>query len=59
MSNNWISTNFQLPPQNVVVETKVSDAKGERNICKMKLQGNLWWDNNGYVYYTPTHWRFI
>jgi hypothetical protein len=61
MSNNWISTKFQLPPQNVVVETKVSDAKGERNMQKLKLHGALWWDSDDrmYVYYMPTHWRFI
>jgi hypothetical protein len=46
-------------PNDVVVETKISDEKGERNYALLRRRGNLWWfyDNSMYVYYTPTHWR--
>lgn len=56
----WFSTADKLPPVGVVVETKVDDADGIRNIQKLKRNGNLWWHPDGsmYVYYTPTHWRF-
>lgn len=54
---NWqpIST----APENEVVDTKIDDHDGERNIQKMKRMGNLWWlpDGSMYVYYTPTHWK--
>ena len=61
MENNWIFINLQLPPQNVVVEMKVDDKHGKRQIQKLKRISNLWWlpDGTMYVYYTPTHWRFI
>jgi hypothetical protein len=56
---NWISVNTQLPPKGVIVETKIHDATGERNVQYLKRDGNLWWmpDGSMYVYYTPTHWR--
>lgn len=55
----WIRTDNALPPENVVVETKVDDERGLRNGQTLKRQGNLWWapDGSMYVYYTPTHWR--
>lgn len=48
-----------LPPDGLVVETKISDEHGERNVQKLKRSGRLWWSPDGsmYVYYTPTHWR--
>ena len=58
---NWTSVNNMLPPDDLIVETKVVDASGERNVQKLKREGNLWWlaDGSMYVYYTPTHWRYI
>lgn len=55
---SWISVNHQLPPQGVVVETKI--ANPDRNFSDLKLKGNLWWHKGGsmYVYYVPTHWRY-
>lgn len=55
---NWIEVSKQLPPQDLVVETKVSNP--DRNQQDLKLKGNLWWlkDGSMYVYYTPTHWRY-
>jgi hypothetical protein len=48
-------------PRGVVVETKIHDLKGERNIQTLKrgLSNDLWWTPDGamYVYYTPTHYR--
>lgn len=59
--NNWIKVSEQLPTQNKVVETKIDDENGIRNIGLLKLKGNLWWlrDESMYVYYHPTHWRII
>ena len=58
---DWIKVYEQLPPQGVVVDTKLDDAQGVRNEQPLKLaNGNrLWWfpDGSMYVYYTPTHWR--
>jgi len=59
---HWISLEKQDPPDNTVVETKIDDEKGERNVAKLKQIGSrLWWfaDGSMYVYYTPTHWRPI
>jgi len=49
-----------LPPENVVVITKIIDEHGERNEERLIRKGNLWWTADGsmYVYYTPTHWRY-
>lgn len=46
-------------PDREVVETKIDDKDGERNVQKMKKRDNLWWfpDDSMYVYYRPTHWR--
>jgi hypothetical protein len=48
-------------PDRVVVETKIDDAHGVRNVTTLKRIGNLWFvpDGSMYVYYTPTHWRPI
>lgn len=57
----WQNVNESLPPNGVVVETKIDDDKGVRNVQTLKKSGNLWWypDGSMYVYYTPTHWRYI
>jgi hypothetical protein len=59
MDNNWISVQQKLPPQNIVVETRVFDGAGERNKEDLKRVGRLWFfpDSTMYVYYEPTHWR--
>jgi hypothetical protein len=58
---NWTSVKTTLPPEGTIVETKIEDSAGERNIQKLIRKGNLYWftDDSMYVYYTPTHWRFI
>ncbi len=57
----WKLTKEQTPAEGVLVETKVQDASGTRNIQKLFYRKNLWWNEDGktYVYYTPTHWRGI
>lgn len=55
----WVSCKDRLPGDHVVVETKIDDEKGVRNVARLKRQGRLWFVADGvmYVYYTPTHWR--
>jgi hypothetical protein len=55
----WIPTAQQLPPEGVVVNTKIDDSKGVRNVQTLKRKANLWFypDDSMYVYYTPTHWQ--
>lgn len=59
--NEWLRTEYVRPPEGLVVETKIDDADGERNVTTLKLIGNLWFvpDGSMYVYYRPTHWRKI
>ena len=59
--NGWYKTNYRLPEDGVIVETIISDEKGERNHGILKRSGNLWFlaDGSMYVYYTPTHWRYL
>lgn len=54
--NNWKP--IETAPEKVVVNTKIDDSKGERNVQKLKRVDNLWFlpDGSMYVYYTPTHW---
>ena len=61
----WISCSDLLPPTDEVVETKIDDEHGPRNIQNLKRFRrepdcrDLWFTPDGgmYVYYTPTHWR--
>jgi len=57
--NEWIKTKDRLPLNGEIVETKIDDEKGERNIQPLKRQDRLWFfpDDSMYVYYWPTHWR--
>lgn len=59
--STWTRTADSLPPEGEVVETKIHDASGERNVALLKRNGRLWFypDDPMYVYYTPTHWRPI
>ena len=61
MSNEikWTPIKEQLPPEHVVVETKIDNEEGARNIQPLQYHNNLWWfsDDSMYVYYRPTHWR--
>jgi hypothetical protein len=62
VSEDWIRCKDRLPPRDTVVETKIDDAQGCRNMTTLKLitgGGRLWFVPDGvmYVYYSPTHWR--
>lgn len=55
----WIKVSEGLPPEGVLVETKIEDESGVRNHTLLTRKGNLYYlDNGTYTYYTPTHWRF-
>jgi hypothetical protein len=55
--SDWLS--IGSAPEDSVVETKIDDAGGERNVQPLKRRGRLWFvpDGTAYVYYAPTHWR--
>lgn len=57
----WNSASLSLPPEGLVVETKIEDDMGARNMQSLKRIGRLWFypDGSMYVYYTPTHWRAL
>lgn len=61
MNGDWISIKDKLPLDGLIVETKVDDERGERNRQTLLRRGKLWFfpDESMYVYYTPTHWRFV
>lgn len=55
----WIKVSDELPPEGVLVETKIDDEGGVRNHTLLTRKGNLYYlDNGTYTYYAPTHWRF-
>ena len=58
---HWVSTLAALPPKGSVVNTKIDDCKGVRNVDTLLWDGKMWWtpDGNMYIYYTPTHWQYI
>ena len=57
MPDNWRP--IDSAPKDEVVQTKIDDGKGVRNVQPLKRMGRLWWlpDGSMYVYYTPTHWQ--
>lgn len=52
----WARVTPANPPSGFEVWTKVDDEFGERNVQKMRREGNLWFAGAMYVYYQPTHW---
>lgn len=61
IGTDWTDARDYPPPDGLVVETVIDDADGRRNKQRLKRSGNLWFlaDGSMYVYYRPTHWRFI
>ncbi len=57
----WMTTKFHTPSENVPLETKIHDRSGDRNVQILFRQGKLWFvpDGSMYVYYEPTHWRYL
>jgi hypothetical protein len=60
-TNPWIETSESLPSSHMIVETKIDDGGGVRNVQPLKRNGRLWFfpDGTMYVYYVPTHWRHL
>ncbi len=60
-TTSWIKCTDRLPPKDEIVETKIDDAQGVRNVGTLRRMNRLWFvaDKSVYVYYTPTHWRPI
>jgi hypothetical protein len=59
--SEWIRCSDSLPPNGLLVLTKIDDAKGLRNEQQLTREGNLWFftDHSMYVYYRPTHWKAL
>lgn len=57
----WTYVLDAMPPDDEVVETKIDDGRGVRNVTTLKRMNGLWWfpDGSMYVYYSPTHWRRV
>jgi len=57
---SWTETENNLPPEGLVVKTKIHDGQGRRNEQRLCRSGSLWWFEDGsmYVYYIPTHWTY-
>lgn len=56
---DWHECRTEAAPHDAVVETKIDDENGVRNVTTLRRRGRLWFfpDNSMYVYYSPTHWR--
>lgn len=61
LTNTWIKCSDQMPAEGKIVMTKLHDFVSCRNEQKLIYKDGLWWfsDMSMYVYYTPTHWKFI
>lgn len=57
--SDWIECDKILPADGKLVESKIDNANGCRNVQSLRRRGRLWFlpDMQLYVYYTPTHWR--
>jgi hypothetical protein len=59
---DWTGTADELPPQGLVVDTKIH-GPGEvpHNLQPLMRRGNLWFlpDGSMCVYHTPSHWRRV
>ena len=57
----WIRVKCAAPSEGEIVYTKIDDKLGCRNVQKLMYHRGMWWtpDASMYVYYTPTHWRYI
>lgn len=61
----WINCKEKMPEAGVIVQTKIDDGFGVRNVRdlilyqKDSLSRKLWFisDMSMYVYYSPTHWK--
>lgn len=58
VARDWLEHNA---PLQTPVETMIWDEKGARNLAVLIKDKGLWWtpDMSMYVYYKPTHWRYL
>jgi hypothetical protein len=59
MTDEWIACKERRPPQGIPVMTKIDDELGVRNMHALSRKGRLWYAEDMYVYYEPTHWRYL
>lgn len=53
----WIAFADELPPEGVLVDTRIDDMHGVRMAQPLMLSQRMLWTKEGdYVYYQPTHW---
>lgn len=57
--SSWKRVEEFPPPSGVEVLARIDDGEKCRNQQVLMRSGAVWWANNMYVYYTPTHWRPI
>ncbi len=59
--NEWIEIKNRLPDNQVLVQTKVADPRGDHSIIPLARHKHLWYNpiTFQYIYYTPTHWRSL
>lgn len=55
----WVDVRKQQPPPEVEVETCVIGGAGVTNIRRLHRRGRLWFSGKSYMYYRPTHWRYV
>lgn len=57
---SWYKISDILPEDGEIVETKIDDERGCRNVQQLKFQHNRWFTKDGsmWVYYKPTHWKY-
>jgi hypothetical protein len=57
----WTLLSEKLPPEGEVVMTVIADGGDIRNEQQLVRKGNLFFfeDMSMYVYYRPTHWRYL
>ncbi len=57
----WKKFKDELPREGVRIETKIEDENGISNEAVLIRKGSLLFhpDMSMYVYYTPTHWRYL
>lgn len=59
IGDDWTACKERRPPQGIPVITKMDDELGVRNVQVLKRKGRMWYADGMYVYYEPTHWRYL
>ncbi|MGB1012788.1 MAG: hypothetical protein ACPG4T_01540 [Nannocystaceae bacterium] len=48
--SDWVLCGERLPKDGVLVQTKIDDGRGVRNVQPLRRKGNLWFSGSMYVY---------